>query len=698
MLNTLVKDYDFNPEELKFIENYYELFLKQNKNFLHFELNDKNMEEFLKLKHNKIDIQKEKLEYIDEASELLISYLKNKKRIIFITDNDLDGTSCRALLLSVDLYLKRKFNYKHIYEHYFSVGAGHGISFEHIDNLLKNDINSDALIITADNGINSREQVSLIKDKYKKVKIIITDHHLANEGEDVFDLVDLVLNPESIALNTKSKIKNIVFNNEETLTSYSGGHVLYLYLLNTLKKLNITNKELENELLLIALYSDLGDIINFGADVLNDLALNLNNFKKMYFIKNYINKLDYFNQFPEEHTDYKSMNYISKTITLLNSTRRTNSILLNFNKKEKNEFKDWMLDKFNLNIEEHNVIVDKKKGETQNFYDLLTELNNMSRKILNYFYQNSDNKHLNLNEKEQYNYSYIKEIVPLLLLSNNSLKDDKDTYFIEECYNIVSKMNLIKNNLREYIIEEELYEKKEWDFFEIFFSKKDEILREILSIQAFIESNPKKSFLTIAQTNKNTIKGSMRSKSVGFREYLLDNIEIQNYLNNNGISIEILGHNNAAGIFFTKENIEINDIYKLFDKMNEIALNNKEKLEENILNTFDLNALEKINFNNIIDFIKNNIYIAPNSFIKPYFFNIKGSDLIDKFNNKAIFKTSKNTGTVYMNFIDSNGNTYLYFPKNEENEIDRQKYYTANFDFKYNPKLDSIVAELKLVL
>lgn len=691
MLNEKIYNGDFNAEEIKFLLNYSKFFFKNNNEFLNFEL-DTNISEYIKLKSSLLVEQTKKLEHIDEASSLFIDYLKNKKRIIFITDSDLDGTCCRALLHSKDIYLKRKFGYKHIFEHYFAIGHTHGITFEHVDKLLKNDTDSEALIVTADNGINSKEEITLIKEKYPNIRIIITDHHLSNEGEGVYDLVDYVLDPEAIDYNTKSCITKVEFNGQIVDTSYSGAHVLFLFLKNTLEILGITDEELLNEMTLIALYSDIGDIINFGPDVFNLFTQNIDNFNNFFFVQKFKDNLDFFNQFPEEFFDYKLSEYISKTITNLNSTRRTNSILFNFNHLSKEEFSLWMKEKFDFDINNDKIITDKKNNSEEDLYKVLSNLNKSAKRIYDYFSEEWDCPFV-VDEKDKFNYSFIKEIVPFLLLSNNSHKEKNDTLFVQECFAIVEKMNLVKNGLRQFIVDRDLYIHKKFDFFECFVSKKDAILREILSIQAFVDAHPLKSFLTLAKTSNNEIKGSMRSKNISFKEILLYDNSYKDIIDKYGYDIEILGHDAAAGIFFRRENIDLEEFFMFLEEIKHRLISNGFSKPEYDRNTIDLSLFEKIDSIKILEFIKNNMMLAPHSFIDKYYITFKGEDLIKLFEKKLFIKSSA-SGTRYLNFKDNNNNTFLYFPKEEELDIYKEAYYKANVDFKYAANLDKVFFEI----
>lgn len=695
IIEKIKNDHILNEDEVSFLEMFSEDFLKNNQNYLNIDLSNPDVfSKYLALKKQEnLFNNNEKLENVENAAALFIQYLKSKKRIILITDSDLDGTSCRAIATSVDLFLKRKFNYTYIFEQYFSVGHTHGICFSHVDSLLNGDIASDALIITADNGINNRQEVLLIKEKYPNVKIIITDHHIANEGDDVFDYVDHVLNPEAISLNTKSKITKLAFNNDDVKTSYSGAHTFYFLMKELLEQLNITDNELNREMLLVALFSDIGDIINFGPDVMSMFTQNIDYLKELSFIKNYMNKLDSFNQFPDENFDYKVPEYLSKVITMLNSTRRTNSILLQYSSSSENEFSKWLMDKFGFDTSSDLVVLNKKTNDTANILELMNDLNKKAKKIYEYFYSMNENKY-NVPEKIHFSYSYIKEMPVLLLLSENLNKNKNDSYFLEEAYSIVNKMNLIKNAFRNFIVDNELYISDKFELFETYFSKKDGVLREILSIQAFIENNPSKSFLTLAQNQENVINGSLRSKSIDFKDLFNNHPKVQDLKDKYEMTIDIFGHSAAAGIFFNKTGITYPILFDFLSEFESILLSEGVILQEADIYQLNPESLLNIDVAKMIEIVKNYFIIGPNSFIKPFTVAISGEKMIDNFGDKLKILTSK-TGTKYMNVRDNSGNVFLFFPKEEIEDFSDLKFIT-NVNFKYNSRSDSYFCEFLL--
>lgn len=694
--SNIIANEELNDSEINFLSSYFGSFIENNNSFLNFDLNEEdNFNEYLKLKDNEIDFPTKKIEHIEDAAGLFIDYLKQKKRIIGIMDSDLDGSCCRGVFNAIDLFLKRTYKYDYVYEHYFAIGHAHGICFEQIDTLLEGDVDSDTLIITADNGINNRREILKIQEKYTKVKIIITDHHLADENEQVFDIVDYVINPEAIGLNQKSEITKVIFNSKEVKTSFSGAHTFYFFMKEVLEQLKIKDENLDREILLIALFSDIGDIINFGPDVLSLFTKNIQHFNNIFFIEKYQKNLDSFNQFPEEHFDFKVNEYISKVITILNSTRRTNSILLKFNSLSKEEFCDWIKDKFTFDNEVDFIVLNKKTKEQVKLYDLLTDLNMSAKKIYNHFSENWKFK-TSLEDSKKFNYSYIKEMVVFLLLSNDSNKTKNDSYFLDEAYQIITKMNLIKNGLRAFIVENELYISEKHELFETYFSKRDGVLREILSIQAFIESDGRKSFLTLAQNNPKVINGSLRSKSIDFKHLFNEDPEVQELKKAHGFKIEIFGHTAAAGIFFKKETeFSYDDLSLFLDEFSTILKNRDVKIVEKKKTHIDLVSLANIDFNKMISIIKNKIVIGPNSFLKPFVINFSSKDLTKIFGNRLVIKKAA-SGTNYMNMRDNNGNTFLFFPNDDFLGFDHDYDFECTVNIKYNSQRRTYFCELMM--
>lgn len=116
-----------------------------------------------------------------EARSLIVDAVNNKTKIAIFGDYDADGTPAAAMLSS----LCQKLGVES--EVFLPTRAtGYGLSQSYIDPIAK----SAKLLITVDTGINSVEEIKLIKSK--GVKVIVLDHHLP---QDELPAADALVDP-----------------------------------------------------------------------------------------------------------------------------------------------------------------------------------------------------------------------------------------------------------------------------------------------------------------------------------------------------------------------------------------------------------------------------------------------------------------------------------------------------------------------
>lgn len=118
---------------------------------------------------------------LDKGSNMFIEAIHKEVPIIFVTDFDNDGSLAQAVINEYR-EMDSEANKNIIVEYAQTVNgnASRGFTVDHIDLIMqmKNlDENGEFLIVTADNGINSREEQDKILAKYPRAKLIVTDHH-----------------------------------------------------------------------------------------------------------------------------------------------------------------------------------------------------------------------------------------------------------------------------------------------------------------------------------------------------------------------------------------------------------------------------------------------------------------------------------------------------------------------------------------
>ncbi len=174
----------------------------------------------------------------DLAAELLFSALKSQQNILIIGDYDTDGATATALGL-ICLRAMGADNINYLVPNRFEFG--YGLSPEIAEVAVRK---MPDLVITVDNGINSVQGVSLLKQR--NISVIITDHHLA--GPRLPD-ADAILNPNQPGCGFSSKMLAGV------------GVMFYLLLLlraklkaaNWFEDMNLTRPNLAEYLDLVAL-------------------------------------------------------------------------------------------------------------------------------------------------------------------------------------------------------------------------------------------------------------------------------------------------------------------------------------------------------------------------------------------------------------------------------------------------------------
>ena len=183
-----------------------------------------------------------------ESSNLLISKIDGKEKIIIIGDYDADGataTACGYLGLKkfgadVDFIVPNRFKF------------GYGLTPEIVDLAYKK---KPGLIVTVDNGIASIEGVR--KANSYGIDVLITDHHLP--GEELPN-AKFIVNPNQVSCQFPSK-------------NLCGVGVIFYVLLSLRTELRNRNKFLNNP---EPILSDLLDLVALGT-IADLVKLDFNN-------------------------------------------------------------------------------------------------------------------------------------------------------------------------------------------------------------------------------------------------------------------------------------------------------------------------------------------------------------------------------------------------------------------------------------
>lgn len=146
-----------------------------------------------------LESKKQAIHNLDVATAKMRSYLEQGKKVLFLTDNDNDGSMAQAVILEYIEALPEEVRSNIRTSYAQPIGTARGLNKENIDVLFDHYgwNNRDVLIVTADIGINNREEQYRIKEAYPKAEIIVTDHHLP-VSEYVIDETDgtIIFNPQ----------------------------------------------------------------------------------------------------------------------------------------------------------------------------------------------------------------------------------------------------------------------------------------------------------------------------------------------------------------------------------------------------------------------------------------------------------------------------------------------------------------------
>lgn len=134
-----------------------------------------------KLDRPNLDQKKRNIKHLDAAAQKVLSYLMAGKKVMFLTDNDNDGSMAQAVFLEFYNALPKEIQVNVQRAYAQPIGASRGLNKENVDLLMDFhgwDPNEDILVVTADIGINNRLEQEKILEAYPNVNLVVTDHHL----------------------------------------------------------------------------------------------------------------------------------------------------------------------------------------------------------------------------------------------------------------------------------------------------------------------------------------------------------------------------------------------------------------------------------------------------------------------------------------------------------------------------------------
>lgn len=131
-----------------------------------------------------LEKRKRRIKNLAEAADRLGTAMEKGRRVIFLTDNDNDGSMAQSVLLEFLDQLPDDVRNRTRRAYAQAIGNERGLTLENVDLLLEymgwdgSDPENPILVVTADIGVNNRASAEAIMEKYAGVNIIVTDHHL----------------------------------------------------------------------------------------------------------------------------------------------------------------------------------------------------------------------------------------------------------------------------------------------------------------------------------------------------------------------------------------------------------------------------------------------------------------------------------------------------------------------------------------
>ena len=588
-----------------------------------------NVEPIVHTETKYLERVKENIDNFDYASQTLSKYIDGNKKVIFITDNDNDGSVSQAIINQLVKTLPKEKQQNMLVEYARSVGGNNtrGFSYELVDELATNiglDKNDDFLIVTADNGVNSRQEQVKINQYYPNATLLVTDHH--NPEPDMMIVENkntIMFNPHYFSLEltdkdvlkqrginpvmTKAKQESYDFFSKNNISGATTIGLLVIEYLRNQNNLDFENMTLEQQLLSF-------DKNNQNHDYHNEILV-------VERLSRLSNMIDYVKTAPSDKPyESKEINNALFLQSLLNTNNSVANLIVNFisedvltilkNKAEEQQVKDFNIDVFydeNKNIHALNKVSQKLLSQynTYKSYDLSIRLNleketaeeNLPQKIIL-----SDLTKINELPFDNKNPNYIEQLRPYIYeLSTNDNNTLYETQLLDVMIDVYKKLQTSERKIINELRKIDLLETIELENTTISVLDGDmqHVFNRKLMNKAYNRANNGFN-LTLDNIQSNVISGSFRS---AFNISDILNSEDKNKLSQKyDVTIETPGHELAAGFIIRANDMNktinrdilydvsehINSKINLLKSQNELILNN------NIELVVDLGAIDVI--------------------------------------------------------------------------------------------------------
>ncbi len=480
----------------------------------------------------KIEKEKSRIHDMTKASRHLIKETTSPEqtKILFLTDTDNDGSlaqaNIKAFLRGLPEEMLKKFDT--LYCQQVNGNTARGFTVDLVDLWIESNPEYKTkpfTIVTADNGINSREEQEKINEKYPNAILIVTDHHNPDE--------DNVVVPNNNTMVVNPRFKPNKYFKEKNI---SGANVLGTLLEKVLLGYEESNLvEIKNKDLVIEHMREISrtaNLLDYVDTDISDKPLKDHLIEKyaslgaLMNVNNSLNKIIVSNKTDEEVKELFSdvegldLDVIVKTIKQM---------------KEQNVLAQKLYtlqSRFEFLPEEDKIAVSKDSI----YSDMIVELEKPDSPFV----------------KENINPNFVEQLRPFIYTyatSNDLL--DYEQGIMDEMIKVYSNLKRLERTLQTEFGKAELMNIQKNENSTIMFPKNSnhlELLNRKLLGKIYNEEN--NGFLMILDSvSREKATGSFRS-IYRIQDILKDKEKIENLFN---IKLSFQGHDKAAGFFIEKQ-------------------------------------------------------------------------------------------------------------------------------------------------
>lgn len=535
-----------------------------------------------------IEQEKLKIRNLDKTTQLISNAIEQQNPIVFVTDNDNDGSLSQAGIFEFMEGLSDSEKQSIYVQYAQSVNNNRtrGITVDLVELWAKEnniDTNSNFVICTADNGINSLEEQKKINKEFPNATLIITDHHLPDPEQVIIE------NNNTFIFNPKHK-PTTYFKNK----NISGANTTIVLLKNILKTRQenfISNQNIDSETQEIMEYQ------------LNEIIKNMDEIARIANMLDYVETditdkplKDYtIEKFNEIGTLLNVNNSLNKMITGELNEKTVQTILSNSNNDmDADKIRDCvrMVKRRNvmamrlLKLKENYDNLDLETKKELKEKDFSTDL----AKILN-------GKDIELDHN--INPNYIEQLRPIIYQYSAKEQNVYENALTDSMLKVYKDLRNIEKSLSQELRKSSIMHAEKMDHSTIMYPIDPNVLsifnRKFLGKVYNEENNG--LLMILDSLEKNKVSGSFRSL-FRIQDILEGKEKIEKLLD---IKLNFQGHDKAAGFFITSENeitpriiTEVNRFInnKIESLKNEEELSNQQKI---VTDLDSIKVIDKIN-------------------------------------------------------------------------------------------------------